>query len=286
MWFKVEMRCRLKIPLSVLLSLILNFSIVQSIYTNDFKRFYFGNLSVGLTEELGERFNYDYLPPQSPVNGVSQKSYGTQPPSHYYHTANHRPQGDQPQKNGTSGLPPLTTPPKTQLYMHQDLKTISDNITNILNSFMVHDKRVRPNYGGEAVEVGITMFVLSVSALSEVAMDFTVDFYFRQMWKDNRLTFQGPKGVKTLSVSSEFLKSIWVPNTIFPNEKTSYFHTATINNEFFRISQTGDILRSMRLTVCASCPMDLRHFPMDSQLCTIEIESCKITFLGRPDVPL
>lgn len=30
-----------------------------------------------------------------------------------------------------------------------------------------------------------------------------------------------------------------------------------------------------RLTVTSSCPMNLQYFPMDSQLCTIEIESCK-----------
>jgi gamma-aminobutyric acid receptor subunit beta len=66
---------------------------------------------------------------------------------------------------------------------------------------------------------------------------------------------------------------MWVPDTFFVNEKTSYFHTATTSNEFLRISRDGDILRSMRLTVTASCNMDLRHFPMDSQLCNIEIES-------------
>ncbi|CAL8139032.1 unnamed protein product [Orchesella dallaii] len=275
MRFKVETRWRLNIPISVLLSLTLNCSIVQSINTNDFKRFYFGNLSVDLTGELGDLSNDDYLPPQSPENGVSQKSYGNQSPSHNYHTANHHPQRDQPQKNRSSDPPPPTTPRNTnQPYMQQDLKTLSKNITNILNSLGIsYDKHVRPNSGGEAVEVGITMFVLGISAVNEVEMDFTFDFYFRQFWKDNRLTFQGPKGVNTLSMSSEFLKSMWVPDTFFPNEKTSYFHTATIKNEFVRISQTGDILRSMRLTVCASCPMDLRHFPMDSQLCTIEIES-------------
>ena len=44
-------------------------------------------------------------------------------------------------------------------------------------------------------------------------------------------------------------------------------------NQFLRITNQGEILRSMRLTVKATCPMDLTYFPMDSQLCTLEIES-------------
>ncbi|KOB78816.1 Uncharacterized protein OBRU01_01726 [Operophtera brumata] len=45
------------------------------------------------------------------------------------------------------------------------------NISSILDSFSIsYDKRVRPNYGGQPVEVGITMYVLSISSLSEVQM--------------------------------------------------------------------------------------------------------------------
>ncbi|OXA53523.1 Gamma-aminobutyric acid receptor subunit beta [Folsomia candida] len=157
---------------------------------------------------------------------------------------------------------------------HQELKLLSKNITGILDGFSKkYDRRVRPNYGDEPVEVGVTLYVLSLSAISEVLMDFTLDFYFRQMWKDSRLAFSGPETVKTLSVGSEFLKQIWVPDTFFVNEKTSYFHTATTSNEFLRISNEGDITRSLRLTVTATCAMDLKYFPMDSQLCNIEIES-------------
>ena len=36
---------------------------------------------------------------------------------------------------------------------------------------------------------------------------------------------------------------------------------------------TGDILRSMRLTIKATCPLDLQYFPLDTQMCTLEIES-------------
>jgi gamma-aminobutyric acid receptor subunit beta len=45
------------------------------------------------------------------------------------------------------------------------------NISALLNSFqMGYDKRVRPNYGGIAVTVGVSMYVLSISRLSEVEM--------------------------------------------------------------------------------------------------------------------
>lgn len=36
-----------------------------------------------------------------------------------------------------------------------------------------------------------------------------------------------------------------------------------------------------RLTITASCPMRLHYFPMDRQLCTIEIESCTL-FIHLP----
>ncbi|XP_047524760.1 gamma-aminobutyric acid receptor subunit beta-like isoform X1 [Pieris napi] len=148
------------------------------------------------------------------------------------------------------------------------------NISAILDSFSIsYDKRVRPNYGGPPVEVGVTMYVLSISSLSEVKMDFTLDFYFRQFWTDPRLAYKKRAGVETLSVGSEFIKNIWVPDTFFVNEKQSYFHIATTSNEFIRIHYSGSITRSIRLTITASCPMNLQYFPMDRQLCHIEIES-------------
>ncbi|CAH2034718.1 unnamed protein product, partial [Iphiclides podalirius] len=148
------------------------------------------------------------------------------------------------------------------------------NISAILDSFSIsYDKRVRPNYGGPPVEVGVTMYVLSISSLSEVKMDFTLDFYFRQFWTDPRLAYKKRPGVETLSVGSEFIKNIWVPDTFFVNEKQSYFHIATTSNEFIRIHHSGSITRSIRLTITASCPMNLQYFPMDRQLCHIEIES-------------
>ncbi|XP_022703247.1 gamma-aminobutyric acid receptor subunit beta-like isoform X2 [Varroa jacobsoni] len=149
------------------------------------------------------------------------------------------------------------------------------NITHILNSFFTkgYDKRVRPNYGGPPVKVGVSMQIVSISAVSEVQMDFTSDFYFRQSWRDERLSFPETNELSQMTVGAEVAGKIWVPDTFFANEKTAYFHIATTPNTFLRIGSDGDVYRSIRLTVTASCPMDLRYFPMDRQSCTIEIES-------------
>lgn len=34
-----------------------------------------------------------------------------------------------------------------------------------------------------------------------------------------------------------------------------------------------------RLTLILSCPMDLKNFPMDMQICTMQLESCKCLLL-------
>jgi len=136
-----------------------------------------------------------------------------------------------------------------------------------------YDKRVRPNYGGLPVGVNVTMRILSISSVSEVMMDFTADFYFRQTWVDPRLRFTRSGDIQTLYVGAEVSKRIWLPDTFFGNEKLAYFHEATTPNVFLRIDHTGEVYRSIRLTVTSSCPMKLQYFPMDRQQCTIEAES-------------
>jgi len=148
------------------------------------------------------------------------------------------------------------------------------NISAILNQFMVgYDKRVRPNYGGISVTVGVSLYILSIGDLSEKFMDFTFDMYFRQFWHDPRLAFEKRPNLNKLVVGAEYIKLIWVPDTFFVNEKVALFHQATTENQFLRIMPSGDVLRSIRLTIKATCPLDLQYFPMDKQMCTLEIES-------------
>ncbi|CAI5444322.1 unnamed protein product [Caenorhabditis angaria] len=154
--------------------------------------------------------------------------------------------------------------------------TLTELLDRLTNS-STYDKRLRPKYGSAPVDVGITIHVSSISAVSEVDMDFTLDFYLRQTWQDPRLAFDGVDigngSINSLTVGVDYLEKLWKPDTFFPNEKKSYFHLATTHNSFLRIESNGTVFTSQRLTVTATCPMDLQLFPMDSQHCKLEIES-------------
>uniref|UniRef100_A0A9J2P0S3 Gamma-aminobutyric acid receptor subunit beta n=1 Tax=Ascaris lumbricoides TaxID=6252 RepID=A0A9J2P0S3_ASCLU len=152
------------------------------------------------------------------------------------------------------------------------------NILDRLTDNSTYDKRLRPKYGADPVDVGITIHVSSISAVSEVDMDFTLDFYLRQTWHDPRLAFRHQSethadNIEALTVGVDYLEKLWKPDTFFPNEKKSYFHKATTHNSFLRIDPDGNVYTSQRLTVTATCHMKLHLFPMDSQKCKLEIES-------------
>ena len=92
----------------------------------------------------------------------------------------------------------------------------------------------------------LALFLNKHNGFPNPRQDFTLDFYFRQHWRDPRLSFPEISNLRRLTVGSEYLQRIWVPDTFFANEKKSYFHTATTSNEMLRITNEGNVLRSMR----------------------------------------
>ena len=69
--------------------------------------------------------------------------------------------------------------------------------------------------------------------------------YFRQFWKDPRLSFERKPGLERLVLGKNHLH-IWTPDTFFVNEKDARVHDQLNPNEFVRISHTGEILVSKR----------------------------------------
>ena len=121
-----------------------------------------------------------------------------------------------------------------------------------------------------------TLYNLSISELSHTNMDFHL-MYLRQFWHDPRLAFGQSPSADRLVLGAEIIKSIWSLDTFFVNAKETHIHREHTDNQFLRIIHNGYVLRSMRIAVKASCPLDTQHFPMDIQMCHLEIESLRYT---------
>ncbi|XP_061522347.1 uncharacterized protein LOC133396475 isoform X2 [Phycodurus eques] len=135
-----------------------------------------------------------------------------------------------------------------------------------------HDFAMRPGFGGAAIPVGIDVQVESIDSISEVNMDFTMTLYLRHYWKDERLAFQS-RNNQSRTFDSRLVKKIWVPDVFFAHSKRSFIHDTTMENIMLRVYPDGNILYSVRVTVTSLCSMDFSSFPLDTQNCSLELES-------------
>ncbi|ROI16059.1 Glycine receptor subunit beta [Anabarilius grahami] len=103
--------------------------------------------------------------------------------------------------------------------------------------------------------------------------DYRINIFLRQRWNDPRLKLPADFKSDALTVDPKMFQCLWKPDLFFANEKNANFHDVTQENILLFIFRNGDVLISMRLSVTLSCPLDLTLFPMDTQLCKMQLES-------------
>ncbi|CDQ85252.1 unnamed protein product [Oncorhynchus mykiss] len=96
--------------------------------------------------------------------------------------------------------------------------------------------------------------------------------YLRHYWKDERLAFPSRSNVSR-TFDGRLVKKMWVPDVFFVHSKRSFIHDTTMENIMIRVYPDGSILYSVRITVTALCSMDFSSFPLDTQNCSLELES-------------
>lgn len=79
---------------------------------------------------------------------------------------------------------------------------------------------------------------------SPLSQEYTIDVFFRQSWKDERLCFKGP--MEMLPLNNLLASNIWTPDTFFLNGKKSIAHNMTTPNKLLRLKDDGTLLYTMR----------------------------------------
>uniref|UniRef100_A0A669PKX5 GBRB1 protein n=1 Tax=Phasianus colchicus TaxID=9054 RepID=A0A669PKX5_PHACC len=149
-----------------------------------------------------------------------------------------------------------------------NMSYVKETVDKLLHGY---DIRLRPDFGGPPVDVGMRIEIASIDVVSEVNMDYTLTMYFQQSWRDKRLSYSGIP--LNLTLDNRVADQLWVPDTYFQNDKKSFVHGVTVKNRMIRLHPDGTVLYGLRITTTAACMMDLRRYPLDEQNCTLEIES-------------
>jgi len=101
--------------------------------------------------------------------------------------------------------------------------------------------------------------------------EYLVYGYFRQRWKDSRLA---GKLNHTLTIKGSDIDNIWIPDPYCYNARESNMMLLdTQLHSKIAVDPNGDVLYSKGVTLLASCTMDLRTFPLDSQSCRLKFGS-------------
>ncbi|XP_071519262.1 glycine receptor subunit alpha-2-like [Panulirus ornatus] len=136
-----------------------------------------------------------------------------------------------------------------------------------------YDRRATPtNHLNDATTVSCELYIRSFGSIDPSSMDYQVDIYLRQTWVDERLNHADIMQPLDLN-DPNLVKAIWKPEVYFPNAKHAEFQFVTVPNVLVRINPKGEIFYMLRLKLVFSCMMELSAFPLDSQVCTMEVAS-------------
>lgn len=131
-----------------------------------------------------------------------------------------------------------------------------------------------PNFNDDfATKVECQLAIDSFDSINEVDMDFTVSIMLHLSWVDARFVTWTSVNDEILEFDSKRLDNIWTPDLFFPNEKSAFIHKVFMPNKMLRVYSGGNVSYTVRLSLTLSCPMDLRNYPFDKQVCRIEMES-------------
>lgn len=80
--------------------------------------------------------------------------------------------------------------------------------------------------------------------LLSLSQEYTIDIFFAQTWYDRRLRFNST--LKALTLNTNMVSRIWIPDTFFRNSKRADSHWITTPNQLLRIWNDGKVLYTLR----------------------------------------
>ncbi|XP_037042780.1 glycine receptor subunit alpha-2 [Bradysia coprophila] len=138
-------------------------------------------------------------------------------------------------------------------------------------------KEVRPpSKKGNPVVVKFSIFVVDINSINVEDMDFRVDMFMHQTWKESRLKLPDDifeEGDDYVTLPPEFFENLWQPDPYFLNSKVAEIATLTHKFSSVTLYKNKTVRYAARMHAIMACQMEFQLYPMDIQICPIFIES-------------
>lgn len=123
-------------------------------------------------------------------------------------------------------------------------------------------------------EVSVGLYLVDILAIDETGNAFTAEIDIFVSWQDTGLAFDTSEGEPTSHIyqggkAKEFLGGVWRAQ-IYPTKPVSPYSLA---GEKLIIHADGRAELTARLNTAVRARLDYRHFPFDTQVLPIELES-------------
>lgn len=138
-----------------------------------------------------------------------------------------------------------------------------------------YDKHTAPPLeNGQPNRIEATMDILSIPSLDEIKEQIMIEVRVTHIWKDNRLLTGNLASTVELEPSS--IADLWTPDSYFHHTKELNFVRLMTPAASMEISPDQTIKYSVMVMLTIGCPMTFKNYPMDQQVCKLEMQSCKL----------
>lgn len=141
---------------------------------------------------------------------------------------------------------------------------------HLASNYTTHDAPITAN---EPIDVNFTINLRNILEVNEVAQLITLETSIRMYWRDWRVYADIKDGEDYVTMNPTAARYFWIPDIFIDRSKNVRIPTYYVKPASLRVYRDNILRYSSRLNFDVACSMDFHKFPMDEQLCEVNLES-------------
>ena len=153
--------------------------------------------------------------------------------------------------------------------MCQSENIIHPNV-HLNSNYTIHEAPINTN---EPIDVNFTINLRNILEVNEVAQLISLETSIRMYWKDWRVQADLKDGENYITMNPSAAQHFWIPDIFIDRSKNVRIPTYYVKPASLRVYGDQTLRYSSRINFDVACAMDFHKFPMDEQLCEVNLES-------------